>query len=139
LTEDFDRFFGGLVRNRGGTWKAPQLRVNVNDAACPGNGDQGPVAFCPDSATIATKADGELDKLHDRIGDYAAGTLVTSRYGLAALAALGKPVKGEAAGRAALCLAGGDTRGGVNRGTGVALSTGELREAKRGHPANEHS
>jgi hypothetical protein len=27
--------------------------------------------------------DGELGELHDRIGDYAAGTLVTSRYGLA--------------------------------------------------------
>jgi len=129
LTEDLDKFFGGLVRNRGGTWKAPQLRLDVNQAACSGNGDQGPVAFCQDSATIGTKADGELDELHDRIGDYAAGTLVTSRYGLAALAALGKPVKGEAAGRAALCLAGGYTGELLNRNTGFALSPGDLDEA----------
>jgi predicted metalloprotease len=129
LTKDLDQYFGGLVRSRGGTWKAPQLRVDVNDATCPGQGDQGPVAFCPDGATIGAKVDGELGELHDRIGDYAAGTLVTSRYGLAAMAALGKPVRGDAAGRAALCLAGGYTGELLNRTSGFGLSPGDLDEA----------
>jgi predicted metalloprotease len=127
LTQDLDGFFGGLVRDQGGTWKAPQLRLDSNDAACPGN--QGPVAFCPGNATIGTKANGELGELHKRIGDYAAGTLVTSRYALAALAALGKPVTGEAAGRAALCLAGGYTGELLNRAQGFGLSPGDLDEA----------
>lgn len=128
LTKDVDRFFGDLVRNQGGTWKAPQLRLDAREAAC--SGDQGPVAFCSDNSTIGTEADGELAELHDRIGDYAAGTLVTSRYGLAAVAALGKPIKGEAAGRAALCLAGGYTGELLNRTTtGFGLSPGDLDEA----------
>jgi predicted metalloprotease len=127
LTKDLDKFFGGMVRAQGGTWKTPQTRFDVNDAAC--TGDQGPVAFCQDSATIGTTAGGELGELHRRIGDYAAGTLVTSRYGLAAIAALGKPVQGEAAGRAALCLAGGYTGELLNRSEGFELSPGDLDEA----------
>lgn len=128
LTQDLDIFFGGLVRDRGGTWKAPELRLDVNEAGCPGS--QGPVGFCSDGAVIGTKVDGELGELHKRIGDYAAGTLVTSRYGLAVLAALGKPVVGEAAGRAALCLAGGYTGELLNRTTeGFRLSPGDLDEA----------
>jgi predicted metalloprotease len=127
LTQDLDRFFGGLVRDQGGTWKTPQMRLDVNEAAC--SGDQGPVAFCPDSTAIGTMAGGELGELHRRIGDYAAGTLVTSRYGLAAIAALGKPVQGEAAGRAALCLAGGYTGELLNRAESFELSPGDLDEA----------
>jgi predicted metalloprotease len=128
LTRDLDKYFGDLVRDQGGTWKTPQLRLDAGQAAAC-SGDQGPVAFCQDSSTIGTKADGELAELHDRIGDYAAGTLVSSRYGLAAVAALGKPITGESAGRAALCLAGGYTGELLNRTDGFGLSPGDLDEA----------
>ena len=126
LTTDLDTFFAALVQGQGGTWKAPKLELDA-EPGCPG--DQGPVSFCPDDGTIGADTDGELVAVHDRIGDYAAGTLVSSRYGLAALAALGKPTEGKSAGRAALCLAGGYAGELLNRTKGFGLSPGDLDEA----------
>jgi len=127
LTTDLDRFFGDLVRSNGGTWQAPRVERTADAAAC--SGDQGPAAFCPDGPTIGADVDGALGEVHDQIGDYAAGTLLTSRFGLAALAALGKPADGEAAGRAAVCLAGAYTGELLGRVEGFGLSPGDLDEA----------
>jgi predicted metalloprotease len=128
LTPDVDRYFTELVRQQGGTWATPELRLGADEAAC--SGDQGPVAYCPDRKSIGTDDDaGALITVHDEIGDYAAGTLVTSRYALAALAALGKPTGGDTAGHAALCLAGGYTGQLLNRADGFGMSPGDLDEA----------
>lgn len=127
LTPDLERYFEGIVRDQGGTWRAPTLELDEDAVAC--SGDQGPVAFCPDDVTVGVDSEGELERLHERIGDFAAGTLITSRYALAALAALGKPTKGEAAGRAAVCLAGGYTGDLLARVDGFGLSPGDLDEA----------
>lgn len=127
LVPDVDLFFGNLVREQGGTWQSPQIQLDDGAADCAG--DQGPVAFCPDGATIGAEAEGELAALHERIGDFSTGTLLASRFGLAMLAALGKPTDGEAAGRAALCLAGAYTGSLLAKADGFGLSPGDLDEA----------
>lgn len=71
----------------------------------------------------------ELTDLHQRIGDYATGTLLASRYGTAALAALGRPATGPEAGRAALCLAGAYSGAVGAAGSGFGLSPGDLDES----------
>jgi predicted metalloprotease len=126
LIPDLDTFFGTLVAEQGGSWEAPQVAIENDAAGC--SGDQGPVAFCPDNSTIGIEPEGELAQLHKQIGDYATGTLVTSRYALAALAALGKPTDGDVAGRAALCLAGVYTGTLLARTQGFGLSPGDLDE-----------
>jgi hypothetical protein len=63
------------------------------------------------------------------IGDYATGTLLASRYALAAIVALGKSGEGETAGHAALCLAGAYTGDLLRRAQGFGLSPGDLDEA----------
>ena len=128
LTPDVDRFFAAWAQRHGGTWVAPQLRLGADETSC--SGDQGPVAYCPVEKSVgADEQDDELTELHSRIGDYASGVLVASRYGLAALASVGKPTDGDAAGRAALCLAGGYTGELLGRADGFGLSPGDLDEA----------
>jgi len=124
ITGDLDAYFGKLVQAAGGTWTAPTLEPEPD---C--SGDQGPVAFCPTDKTVGIDpADTELARLH-KIGDYATGTLLASRYGLAALTALGKDTDGETAAKAALCLAGTYTGDLLSRDTGFGLSPGDLDEA----------
>lgn len=122
---DLDGFFGKLVEDRGGDWTAPTL---TDDAGC--SGDQGPIAFCQDDSSIGLDTSSrELARLHE-IGDYATGSLLATRYGLAALAAMDKPTEGEQAARAALCLAGAYTSDLLARaGSGFGLSPGDLDEA----------
>lgn len=127
---DLATFFDGLVTARGGAWQPPILRASPDDPAC--GSEQGPVAFCADAASageVHVDTDGELRELHDELGDYATGVLVATRYGLAALAALGRPVQGEGAGRQALCLAGSYTGEVASRSEGFGLSPGDLDEA----------
>ena len=128
---DLATFFDRLVAARGGAWRPPILRASPDDPDC--GTQQGPVAFCADTASAAGEVhvdtDGELRELHDELGDYAAGVLVASRYGLAAVAALGRPVQGEGAGRQALCLAGSYTGEVLSRTEGFGLSPGDLDEA----------
>lgn len=124
---DLDRFFGQLVRGSSRTWTSPRL---APDGAGCGAG-QGPVAFCatgggPPSVGVDTVA---LGRQHDTIGDYASGTLLASRYGLAALGALGQPTAGPAAGRRALCLAGAYTGAVGDPSSGFGLSPGDLDES----------
>ena len=124
ITGDLDSFFAKLVQAQGGNWAAPQIK---SDPDC--SGEQGPIAFCPDDRTVGLDpSERELARLHE-IGDYATGTLLASRYGLAALVAMGKSVDGDTAARAGLCLAGAYTGDLLGRGTGFGLSPGDLDEA----------
>jgi hypothetical protein len=70
-----------------------------------------------------------LARIHDDVGDYASGTVIASRYALAAMAALGRPTTGAQAGTTALCLAGAYTGDVGNPGSEFSLSPGDLDEA----------
>jgi predicted metalloprotease len=125
---DLDRFFGALVRGRNAPWTPPALARG--SAACDGDGEtQGPTAFCPSDRSVKVDTGRDLVAEHRSIGDYATGTLLASRYGLAALAAMGRPTQGADAGRRALCLAGAYTGSVGQPGTDFGLSPGDLDEA----------
>lgn len=64
-----------------------------------------------------------------RYGDYAAATVLTSRYALAALAAMDRPTVGPDAARAATCLTGAYTASLFVGATDFHLSPGDLDEA----------
>lgn len=96
ITPDLDAYFAGLVTARGGRWQPPQLRPVRQTPRC--TGQQGPVAFCPAEVdTIELDTSDQLPTLHGQIGDHSTGTLLASRYSLAALDALGRPTEGEEA------------------------------------------
>jgi hypothetical protein len=120
---DLDRYFGGLVRQRGGRWTPPTIRE--------GGTGCGPdaVDFCAGSPSTVVVDDRALATIHDGIGDYASGTVLASRYAMAAMAALGRPTTGAQAGTTALCLAGAYTGDVGKPGTEFSLSPGDLDEA----------
>ncbi len=89
---------------------------------------QGPARYCTDDATISIDRR-ELAVLHDQFGDYAAATLVVSRYAMAALDAAGSPTVGADAGATALCLSGSYTGRLIDPEGDFALSPGDLDEA----------
>ncbi|HZG89231.1 MAG TPA: neutral zinc metallopeptidase [Pseudonocardia sp.] len=89
---------------------------------------QGPARYCADDGTVSIDRR-ELAVLHDRFGDYAAATLVVSRYAMATLDAAGTPTVGPDAGAAALCLSGSYTGRLIDPDGGFALSPGDLDEA----------
>ncbi|SHG03853.1 Predicted metalloprotease [Streptoalloteichus hindustanus] len=128
VAADLDNYFSALVTQRGGTWKRPTVRTDEPRPGCEGR-DQGPVAFCPATGRIELDGVTEVPRLHEQIGDYATGTLLATRYGLAAQSALGRPVRGEAAAKTALCLAGAYTGTVFGRREGFGLSPGDLDEA----------
>jgi predicted metalloprotease len=128
VTGDLDGYFGTVVTEQGGKWPTPKVRTSEVEPECT-DADQGPVAFCPDSDEIDLAVGEELPELHTRIGDYATGTIVASRYGMAALDALGKPLEGDDAQRALLCLTGTYTGALLTRPDGFTLSPGDLDEA----------
>lgn len=109
-------------------WSAPPLHATSTGCGHAMLAAQGPAAYCvADPAVVADRR--MLQDLEDRYGDYAAATLVASRYGLAALHARGLPTTGPAAGAAAGCLAGAYT-GHLLDGRGpFSLSPGDLDEA----------
>lgn len=124
ITQDLDTVFDQVVQESGGgDWQAPELS---EDARC--SGDQGPIAFCPDDGSIALEDSEDLAEVQE-VGDFATGSLMASRYGLAALAALGRDTEGDDAGRAAICLAGVYTGAVLTREEGFGLSPGDLDEA----------
>ncbi|MGH3903536.1 MAG: neutral zinc metallopeptidase [Pseudonocardiaceae bacterium] len=127
ITPDLDKYFADLVTARGGQWQTPQVRAGTRTADC--SAEQGPAAFCPDQDAVELDRSGKLPELHAEIGDYSTGTLLASRYSLAALDALGRPTEGEAARREALCLAGTYTGTLLQRQHGFGLSPGDLDEA----------
>ncbi|MBW0093018.1 neutral zinc metallopeptidase [Pseudonocardia sp. KRD-184] len=110
-------------------WTAPPLTTD----ACPEAAAQGPARLC---ATADPLAEGAVDvdlaalaPLHTGLGDFAGATLVTGRYGLAALRAAGSPVEGVEAGHAAVCLAGAYSGQLLVAPVDFRLSPGDLDEA----------
>lgn len=128
MTNDLNSYFGTLVGERGKQWTNPTLRPTENPSRCT-SGDQGPVTFCPDGTVIDVTTTGALQELHADIGDYATGTILASRFGMAALAALGRPLDGPDAQRQLICLAGSYTGTLLSRNIGFTLSPGDLDEA----------
>lgn len=120
---DLDRYFGGLVRERGGRWTPPTIREGRT-----GCGSDAVDLCAGDPPTLAVD-DRALATVHDGIGDYASGTVLASRYALVAMAALGAPTTGPEAGTTALCLAGAYTGDVGQPGTRFSLSPGDLDEA----------
>jgi hypothetical protein len=129
LSDNAGAWFGQLVTSRGHHWQAPSLQVD-GDRGCAGanTARQGPAAFCPSSNTLSMSAT-QLRVEHDSIGDYASGAVVVSRYALAALAAVGRPLRGPDAAHTALCLTGAYTRAVFDGKTGFGLSPGDIDEA----------
>lgn len=114
----------------GKEYTAPKLS-QVSSAPNCGQGDQGPAAFCQDKQEIDVNPRGELATLHKKIGDWATGTIISSRYGLSVLAALNKSLSGADAQKAALCVAGAYSGDLLNRKSDVptfTLSPGDLDE-----------
>lgn len=127
LVPDLNAYFRDVVSVRGGHWQAPRVRPQTQVPDC--SGDQGPAAFCPREDVIEVDDAGELAQLHREVGDYATSLLLATRYGLAALQGLERPVEGPGAGHTALCLAGGYTGELLARDKGFGLSPGDLDEA----------
>lgn len=128
ITTDLNAFFGTVVSERGKQWANPTVRPTDDNPKCT-NGDQGPIAFCPNGSEIDVASKGALPDLHVDIGDYATGTILASRFGMAAMATLGKPLDGGDAQQQVLCLAGAYTGTLLARKDGFTLSPGDLDEA----------
>ncbi|WP_112262046.1 neutral zinc metallopeptidase [Lentzea terrae] len=128
VTPDLDGYFKTLATTAGKTWPSPKAESATTEPTC--SGDQGPVAYCPSDKSIKIDTQDELPALHKELGDYATGTLIASRYALAELAVQGKPIEGEEASAAALCLAGAYTGAVFSRpGNQFGLSPGDFDEA----------
>jgi predicted metalloprotease len=116
-------FFTGVAAKPG--WSAPALGTGLS-AACPREelAAQGPTRFCAGDGSIAVDRTA-LNALEQQFGDYAAATLVASRYALAALTARGAPADGARA----LCLTGAYTARLLDATGSFRLSPGDLDEA----------
>jgi predicted metalloprotease len=128
ITEDLGGSYNTMVTGLGKQWTNPTVRTSDQSPEC-AKSDQGPIAYCADTGEIDVAAGGELPKLHTEIGDFATGTILASRFSMAALAQLGKPLDGEETQRAVLCLTGAYTGTLLTREQGFALSPGDLDEA----------
>ncbi|WP_169514529.1 neutral zinc metallopeptidase [Actinokineospora enzanensis] len=100
-----EQYYGGVVSQAGKQWVNPATHPGMDLAGCDG-AKQGPIAYCAQGRTIEYDTAKELPGIHADIGDYATATLLSSRFGMAALASLGKPIDGQDAGRSAVCLSG---------------------------------
>jgi predicted metalloprotease len=128
ITPDLEAFFKTTVTELGKEWQTPEVKTSDTAPEC-AQSDQGPIAYCADAREIDVATGDELPELHAEIGDYATGTILASRYSMAALAALGKPIEGEDAQRELLCLTGAYTGTLITRQEGFSLSPGDLDEA----------
>ncbi len=106
-------------------WTAPALRTGYG-AGCPRAelAAQGPAWFCAADGSIGVDRPA-LTTLEQRFGDYAAATLVASRYAVATLTERGAP----AGGAAAVCLTGAYTARLTDPSSSFTLSPGDLDEA----------
>jgi predicted metalloprotease len=115
-----------LASSRAPGWTAPPLTAG----ACPDSAAQGPARLCSaGGAQVVDVEIAEIAPLHQELGDFAGATLLSGRYALAALAAVGAPVEGPDAGRAAVCLAGAYAGRLLVAPAGFRLSPGDLDEA----------
>jgi predicted metalloprotease len=117
LQPDAGRWFAGLAVERGHQWAGVRL---VSGERCAGS--------CPGALTVDASQE-QIAAAYRNYGDYAGATVLASRYALAALAAMGRPVVGPTAGRTALCLTGAYTDTLLTRRGGFGLSPGDLDEA----------
>ncbi|MGX7824754.1 neutral zinc metallopeptidase [Actinokineospora sp. 24-640] len=124
ITPGLNTYFATVAGDR---WREPQVRQTQEQPSCTPQA-QGPAAFCPDGGVVELDVARELPGIHDKIGDYATGTILASRYALAALAATGKPVAGPEAQRGAVCLTGAFT-GSLFEQELRFLSAGDMDEA----------
>ncbi|MFE9745472.1 neutral zinc metallopeptidase [Saccharothrix saharensis] len=127
VTPDLNLYYKALVEQAGKKWTDPKATPTEEEPDC--SGDQGPVAYCPADKSVEFEVEADLPELHAEIGDYATGVLLASRYGMAAMAAVGVDLDGERAAAGALCLAGAYTREVFTRQQGFGLSPGDLDEA----------
>lgn len=128
ITEDLGPSYQAMVGELGKQWTTPTVRTSDASPECVKT-DQGPIAFCSETGEIDVATGGELPQMHTDIGDFATGTLLASRFSMAALAQLGKPLDGEEAQRAVLCVTGAYTGTLLERRRGFTLSPGDLDEA----------
>lgn len=128
MDQDLGPSYNSLVTSVGKQWTAPKLQTSDKTPKC-GSADQGPIAYCADNNEVDVATSGELPKLHADIGDFATGTLLASRYSLAALKENGAPTEGADAQKAVLCVTGAYTGALLTRQQGFALSPGDLDEA----------
>lgn len=128
ITPDLETYYSGLVTAKGKQWATPSVKTSDASPEC-ANTDQGPIAYCAESREIDVATRDELPKLHTEIGDFATGTILASRFSMAALASLGEPLDGDDAQRALLCLTGAYTGTLISRQQGFSLSPGDLDEA----------
>lgn len=128
MSADLGPYFTGVVEQAGHQWKPPPLETVDSAPACSG-GAQGAAAYCPRERSVRVWPDGRLNELHTAIGDYGTGTLLASRYALAALHAAGRPLEGARAQRAVLCLTGAYTGSLLRPERDFTVSPGDLDEA----------
>lgn len=128
ITPNLDAFYKTTVTGLGKEWTTPEVKTSDSAPECT-KSDQGPIAYCQEDGEIDVATGDELPELHTEIGDFATGTILASRYSMAALAALGKPVDGEDAQRELLCLTGAYTGSLITPQDGFSLSPGDLDEA----------
>lgn len=128
ITPNLDAFYKTTVTGLGKEWTTPEVKTSDEAPECT-KSDQGPIAYCQEGGEIDVATGDELPELHTEIGDFATGTILASRYSMAALAALGKPVDGEDAQRELLCLTGAYTGSLITPQDGFSLSPGDLDEA----------
>jgi predicted metalloprotease len=124
---DVSDWFSRLVGDRGHPWPAPRL-LSGTPCAAAGTDAQGPARSCSATLTVSASRD-ELAGVYRKYGDYASATVLASRYALAALGAMDRPVLGPDAGQTAICLAGAYTGQLLPRSSGFELSPGDLDEA----------
>jgi predicted metalloprotease len=105
IKREADKFLQGELTKVGKQWPGTKVDEVTSTPRC-SEGDQGPAAYCPDQRDIDVQTKGKLSELHTKIGDWSTGTILGSRYGLAVLATLGKPLTGPEAQRSALCVSG---------------------------------
>jgi predicted metalloprotease len=131
VAKDMNTYLQTEVGKLGKQWRTPKVE-KVGTAPQCSQGDQGPAAFCPDQSAIDIENKGQIAQIHKEIGDWSTGTILASRFGLAVLASLNKPVTGADAQRGALCVAGAYSGELLARKAGTAdfaLSPGDLDEA----------
>ncbi len=110
VAETVDSYFGQTAAG----YKAPTLTSYTGQTppSCPGFNATFPVGYCPATNTVTYNL-AELQRIgtptagfESVSGDFSAVLLLVSRYALAAQAAGGSPITGNAAGMRALCYAG---------------------------------
>jgi predicted metalloprotease len=129
IKREADTYLKAELTKIGKQWPDTKVEEVTSTPRC-SDGDQGPAAYCPEQRDIDVQIKGKLSEMHTKIGDWSTGTILGSRYGLAVLAALGKPLNGPEAQRAALCVSGAYSGHLLARtDDGFTLSPGDLDEA----------